>query len=147
MDRQLDDVNETLNASQKHINSVKGIFGGLKNKLKLKKRSSKTEKTEEKHSSKQLTKSQSLDTQYRSQPQQPTQKLEFAKISGSDREADINKNLEDMSMGLSRLTDIAKGMSSEMDRQNAVIERVDDKTRTTNDRIENQNKQMKKVLK
>ena len=77
--------------------------------------------------------------------QQP--KAEFAKISGSDREVEINKNLEDMSMGLSRLTALAKDMSFELDRQNPVIDRISGKVEGTNVRIDDQNKQMKRILK
>ena len=140
MNRKLDDVNETLTSTQKNINSVKSKFGGLKNKLGLSK-SLKVEKTKEKSASKSDKQKQ------QQQQQQPPVKAEFAKISGSDREVEINKNLEDMSLGLSRLTALAKDMSFELDRQNPVIDRIGSKVDVTNNRIDDQNKQMKKILK
>ena len=33
MDRKLDEVNQTLTVTQKNLNNVKSIFGGLKNKF------------------------------------------------------------------------------------------------------------------
>ena len=59
----------------------------------------------------------------------------------------FNKNLEEMSLGLTRLTSLAKDMSFELDRQNPVIDRIGAKVDVTNNRIDDQNKQMKKILK
>ena len=141
MDRKLDDVNQTLTATQKNLNSVKSIFGGLKNKFGWG-NSFKAEKIEEKPLPKSTSTSKDLSKQ-----QHPQTKTEFAKISGSDRETEINKNLEEMSFGLTRLTSLAKDMSFELDRQNPVIDRIGSKVDVTNNRIDDQNKQMKKILK
>ena len=148
MNRQLDDVNHTLNESQKNINSVKSLFGGLKNKFGLKNKSPKEKKLEDKSLSKSFSNSKTFDQKQQQQYQQHQPKAEeFAKISGSDREVEINKNLEEMSMGLTRLTNLAKGMSYEMDRQNPIIDNIGTKVGNTDERIKNQNKQMNKVLK
>jgi len=128
MDRKLDEVNQTLTVTQKNLNNVKSIFGGLKNKFGWG-NSFKAEKVEDKPLPKSSSTSKGLDKQQ----QQPPVKAEFAKISGSDREVEINKNLEDMSF--------------ELDRQNPVIDRIGSKVDVTNNRIDDQNKQMKKILK
>ena len=33
VDSQLDTINDNLNATQKHINQIKSVFGGLKNRF------------------------------------------------------------------------------------------------------------------
>jgi len=142
MDRKLDEVNQTLTVTQKNLNNVKSIFGGLKNKFGWG-NSFKAEKVEDKPLPKSSSTSKGLDKQQ----QQPPVKAEFAKISGSDREVEINKNLEDMSLGLSRLTSLAQDMSFELDRQNPMIDNMSSKVDTTNNRIDHQNSQMKKILK
>ena len=142
MDQRLDEVNNTLTATQKNLNSVKSIFGGLKNKFGWG-NSFKAEKVVEKP----ITKSTSSSKGFDKQQQQAQPKAEFAKISGSSREEEINQNLEGLSQGLTRLTALAKDMSFELDRQNPVIDRLGGKVAITNARIDDQNKQMKTILK
>ena len=82
-----------------------------------------------------------------SSQQQAASKPQFATITGSDREAEINKNLDLMSDGLGRLKNLSLDMQNELNRQDPLIGRLTAKTDTTHSRIENQNTQMKKILK
>lgn len=78
-------------------------------------------------------------------PKEPIRAGDMPTISGSDREKEINRNLEEMSLGLSHLTSLAKDMQVELDRQNPLIERITDKTEKTYGRIESQNAQIKRI--
>lgn len=80
-----------------------------------------------------------------SKPREPIRAEDVGSITGSDREKEINKNLEEMSKGLSHLTSLAKDMQFELDRQNPLIDRISEKTDRTHGRIESQNAQIKKI--
>ena len=136
----LDDVNNTLIATQKDLNKVKSVFGGLKNKFI--RNSHKADTKPEKNALK-TDSGKNVDKQ-KQKKEQP--KAEFARITGSDREVELNKNLEDMSIGLSHLKSLAEGMSFELDRQKPVIVGIENKAYFTNNRIDDQNKQMKDIL-
>ena len=138
IDQRLDEVDQTLTATQKNINQIKSIFGGLKNRFM---RTSK-----EKNPLPSSSSSSSLNSQRQSfQPQSTTSKADFVPITGSDREKDMFKNLEEMSVGLSHITSLARDMSAELDRQNSTIDRITVKTDRTNAKINAQNTQMKKI--
>lgn len=77
----------------------------------------------------------------------PLKKEDFATITGSDREAELNQNLEALSAGLGRLKNLGIDMQKELERQDPLIDRLNSKTDSTQQRIENQNTQMKKLLK
>ena len=148
IDERLDDVNHTLTATQKNLNSVKSVFGGIKNKFFGNWVNSYGADTKSDKNAPKMTSSASSSKGFDKQKQQQEQpKAEFARITGSDREVELNKNLEDMSLGLSRLTNLAKDMSFELDRQNPIIDRIGGKVDGTNARIDSQNAQMKKILK
>ncbi len=66
-------------------------------------------------------------------------------ITGSDREKEINKNLDEMSLGLKSLNSLANDMKRELDRQNPLIENITRKSEATHQRIDEQDKQMKRI--
>ncbi|XP_068228612.1 synaptosomal-associated protein 29 [Palaemon carinicauda] len=59
----------------------------------------------------------------------------------------LDSDLDDMALGLSRLKGLAKGLSSELEDQNTMLERIGDKTERADLTIGSQNTQMKKILK
>jgi hypothetical protein len=59
----------------------------------------------------------------------------------------LDRNLEEMSLGLSRLKGLANNLNTELDEHNAILDRLDHKTGSTHIRIEKQNKDMSKLLK
>lgn len=150
IDNQLDNINDNLNSTQKHINSIKSVFGGLKNRF-FKGTSTKSIDVPKSDSSSSLAKTTSLksstSSQQMSQQQSTSRPADFGRITGSAREEEINKNLDEMSLGLSRLTNLAQEMQFELERQDPLINRLTPKMDITKSRIEDQNKQMKKVLK
>jgi uncharacterized coiled-coil protein SlyX len=153
IDNRLDDVNQTLTSTQKNINQIKSIFGGLKNKFTNwgsqtpanNGKDSKDPVVQSKSDSK-LPVSSSFNSMSTSKLP-PQQKAEFTTITSSDREKEINKNLDEMSLGLGRLTNLAKEMSFELDKQNPLIDKLNNKVGQTHVKINAQNDQMKKILK
>lgn len=138
---QLDNVNNTLNATQKNLNQIKSVFGGLKNKffgVKTPKLDSFTVSSSDSKPSMHTSKSANTISH---------QKADFAVITGSDREKEMNKNLEEMSMGLKRLANLGLDMQRELDRQDPLINRLNDKAGSTKYRIDDQQTQIKKILK
>ena len=132
-------MDHELNMTQKHVNSLKSIFGGIKNRFARNKNPKKNELPD--------FKSSSSSTISRKIVQTAQQKADFVPLTGSDREKETFKNLEEMSVGLSHITSLAKDMSNELDRQNYTIERITDKTDKTKAKMDFQHHQMKRVLK
>lgn len=59
----------------------------------------------------------------------------------------IDRNLEDMCTSLTRLKGLAEGLGDEIDSQNEVLDRLNDKTDKADFSIMRQNKDMNKLLK
>lgn len=72
---------------------------------------------------------------------------EFAKITGSDREVEINRNLQEMSTGLDRLKDLGLTMRNELDKQNTDISSIEGKTEFVKQRVDDQTHKMNYLLK
>ena len=142
-----DDVNNTLTATQKDLNKVKSVFGGLKNKFLRNSHKVDTKpgknapKTDSGKNFFLLLRKTFFCFDMQEQPE-----VEFARITGSDREVELNKNLEEMSKGLSHLKSLGEGMSFELDRQKPVIVGIESKAYSIKGRINDQNEQMKDIL-
>ena len=141
IDEKLDDVDQTLTMTQKNINNIKSIFGGFKNYFTRNKEPPKKSEIQTSNPSNHLNNPRQM------LQQQIQTKADFVPLTGSDREQEMFKNLEEMSVGLSHIKALARDMSGELDRQNETIERITDKTDRTKSKIDFQNTQMKKVLK
>jgi hypothetical protein len=146
IEENLDNVNSKLTDTQKNLNKIKSVFGGLKNRFAFSttppgtsaKSSSKSEKPAV-HVSKSMS-----DVKMNSNN---AIKPEYAVITGSDREQELNKNLEEMSLGLKGLTNLALDMQRELNRQDPTLERLNAKAPTIQNKINYQNDQMKQILK
>lgn len=141
IDEKLDDVDQTLTATQKNINQVKSIFGGLKNRFM---RSSSSSNSISKQAPPKSVSTSKSKSNFNESSQQSKPKFTET-ITGSDREKEINRNLDDMSSGLSELNSLALNMKFELERQNPMIERITEKSERTHNRIEHQDKQMKQI--
>ena len=87
-----------------------------------------------------------INSQKEVKPQAPMPvKADFVKITNSAREEQIGDHLNLMSESLARIKEMAGGMSSELDRQNNQIERLNTKSIATNDRITKQTSEMKRL--
>jgi synaptosomal-associated protein 29 len=149
IDETLDDVDQKLTSTQKNLNQLKSVFGGLKNKFFAPKNSLSNGnlKALEKEANAKQQQQMKTSSSQNAFSTTTASKPEFAKITGSDREAELNKNLDDMSLGLSRLKSLGLDMQRELDKQDPLIGRLIVKSETTNTRVDNQNAQMKKILK
>ncbi len=140
VNEKLDDINATLTHTQKNINQIKSIFGGLKNRfMSSSKSSDKLDKQAKPEKAPKQEKSRGGAAAAGEAP------AEFAVITGSDREKEINKNLDEMSLGLKSLNSLANDMKRELDRQNPLIENITRKSEATHQRIDEQDKQMKRI--
>lgn len=163
-ERRLDDINTTLKYSQKHIQGIKSVFGGIKNFLSKSKTeplpspsSAKPEPLVPESSSKRdlqeaINKAKSSDTGY-NHPALRVRNIEdpsesYAKSSEeSDSQAILDKNLDEMLGGLSRLKGLALGLGEEIESQNHLVENIITKSERADMNIQRQNKDMNRLLK
>ncbi|XP_069685369.1 synaptosomal-associated protein 29 [Periplaneta americana] len=171
-EKRLDEINTTLRFSQKHIQGIKSVFGSLKNYLSGKSGEQppapSLKETDDSSISSGMVASSSplagsLD-QSRANIGSPTENHPGLKIRGlaDDRwdepsastasgSQNVNKildrNLDDMCSSLSRLKGLAQGLGEEIDTQNDVLDRLNDKTDKADFTILRQNKEMAKILK
>ena len=137
INKKLDDVDQTLTATQKNINQIKSIFGGFKNKFMGKSSSTNLIKED--------AKKKPMPTSSSSNSFQNQNRAENVAITGSDREKEIYKNLDEMSSGLTHLNSLAKAMTFELDRQDPLIGNITAKSERTHAKIDSQNDQMKRI--
>lgn len=139
----LDEVDNTLNATQKNINSLKSVFGGLRNKFF----SGSSNNTKSKSGLTPSSSSNSMSGGNLSGQASAGPRPQFVPITGSDREQEIGKNMDELSIGLGNLKQLAMGMNQELKRQEPIVDNLTIKTDRTHVKILEQEKQMKKVLK
>lgn len=143
LEDKLDDIDHTLTTTQKNINKIKSVFGGIKNSFMFrgsgqppKAEMSKGEKKLIKENNARLTASQSENN---------IRPAAFETITGSDREKDINSNLDEMSRGLKNLNSLALDMKFELERQDPLIKRITDKSEKVHTKIKAQEWDMKRI--
>ncbi|XP_005391895.1 PREDICTED: synaptosomal-associated protein 29 [Chinchilla lanigera] len=143
-EKMVDKMDQDLKTSQRHINSIKSVFGGLVNYFKskpaetpaeqngmltpqpnsrLKEAISTSKEQEEKYqaSHPNLRKLDNVDSQTGSAvsteayPKNPHLRAYHQKI---------DSNLDELSMGIGRLKDIALGMQTEIEEQDDILDRL-----------------------
>ncbi|CAO1340351.1 unnamed protein product [Diamesa serratosioi] len=150
----LDDINSTLRFSQKHLNGLKSVFGGLKNYLSGKndygsKLTSPTEGkiSEESSSSIGSPTDQSRENQYESHPTTRLRNdLDQQQAMNGGFNEQLDRNLDDMADSLSRLRGLAIDLDQEITSQNFLIDDISNKTEDVDLKIGKQNKDMHKIL-
>lgn len=160
-EKSLDDINTTLRFSQRHIQGIKSVFGGLKNLISGK------SGTLPSASSKNITESTSSasSNDYRVIDRSNAQKMAVQnsmhpglKIRGlcdtddnstmeSNAQAAIDNNLDHMLSSIYRIKDLSYTLGDEIESQNDLIDRVMDKTEKADGVISKQNKDIQKILK
>lgn len=74
-------------------------------------------------------------------------RLEESRKVHSARMQDVDDNLDLMSDGLGRLKNLAVGLNDEIETQNDLLDRINDKVMDTDDTLWHQQKQIKRILK
>ncbi|GFV18192.1 synaptosomal-associated protein 29 [Trichonephila clavipes] len=175
IEENLDFINSTMRTSQKHINSLKSIFGGIKNYFSKGGQqdpavSIPVDVSERKHSSALNTTIDNLKSDTRlSEATHPALRVRnlpyddtdsfgndlspvktpspVATKSTNNIEEKLDKNLEFMSMGLGRLKNLAIGLNDEIEQQNEMIDTIHNKADKADETLEYQNRQIKRILK
>ncbi|XP_007439165.1 synaptosomal-associated protein 29 [Python bivittatus] len=170
-ERMVDKMDQDLKTSQKHINSIKSVFGGLVNYFKAKPQEIKPEQNgaSEYQGTNRLKEALSVSKEQESKYQEShpnLRKLDNSEFSSSGTSSDssshpdryprnqhlrachqkIDSNLEDMSSGLGRLKNLALGLQSEIDEQDEILHRLTCKVDTLDVNIKSTDKRIKDEL-
>ncbi|KAK9498127.1 hypothetical protein O3M35_004005 [Rhynocoris fuscipes] len=156
--KSLDDINSTLRFSQRHIQGIKSVFGGLKNLISGKPSvpPKKTPTISENEPLSQpsnlcsvLDKSSTstgglhpalaLTDKYVERPE------EFKGYP--DKQEVLNENMEQILHSVKKLKDLASGLGEEIDSQNDLIEGIIGKAERADRTLAKQNKDINKLIK
>jgi len=168
----LDEINNTLKQSERHLTGIKSVFGGIKNYLFAKNSGLPPASAHQPSTSQNMLHSKSEESIASSSSRRPTytgsyqpendrldtireQNHPALKSRGlvEDMEktasADevLDRNLDEMAMGLSRLKGLALDLNAELDEHDDILIRLDDKASRTGIKVEKQNKDLSKLLK
>ncbi|CAG9770828.1 unnamed protein product [Ceutorhynchus assimilis] len=146
IDGQLDHLNNTLVTSQKNINGLTSMFGGLKSWFGNKKKaqdeiSVKTILDDDKHIEKSNLE-QNMTNYNNFSVQSDAQEVQ----NPPDFNSRFNNNMSEMSKSISMLKSLATDIGEEIDDQNILISDIARKTEEVDIKILQQNKEMKKIL-
>nr|XP_018911025.1 PREDICTED: synaptosomal-associated protein 29 [Bemisia tabaci] len=175
-ERRIDDINNTLRFSQKHINGIKSVFGSLKNYIKGNKNDPKMNPTSAIGKVPELTEdadtaaSRSSLRAYVQQDQtitkpenhpglrirglysdevedDPWQRKVQAQKADVNVEAILDSNLDEMASSISRLKGLALDLGDEIEQQNDLIDNIMVKTDKADFSINRQQKEINRLLK
>ncbi|KAL7986811.1 hypothetical protein Chor_013094 [Crotalus horridus] len=135
-ERMVDKMDQDLKTSQKHINSIKSVFGGLVSYFKAKPQETKPEENgaPQYQGSDRLKEALSVSKEQESKYQETHPNLR--KLDNSD----------EMSTGLGRLKNLALGLQTEIDEQDDVLVRLTQKVDTLDVNIKSTDKRIKDQL-
>ncbi|XP_070618932.1 synaptosomal-associated protein 29 [Erythrolamprus reginae] len=170
-ERMVDKMDQDLKTSQKHINSIKSVFGGFVNYFKAKPQDIKPEQNgaSEYQGSNRMKEALSISKEQESKYQEShpnLRKLENSDSSSSATGSDnpsqsnqyprnqhlrtyhqkIDNNLDEMSTGLGRLKNLALGLQTEIDEQDEILDRLTGKVDTLDINIKSTDKRIKEEL-
>jgi len=163
----LDEINNTLKQSERHLTGIKSVFGGIKNYLFAKSSGLPPAAAQQPPTSQNVRLSNSdsdiasssarkpmyqpendrLDT-IREQNHPALKSRGLVEESEKPKSVDdvLDQNLDEMAMGLSRLKGLALDLNAELDEHDDILIRLDDKASRTGIKVEKQNKDMSKIL-
>ncbi|NWW28444.1 SNP29 protein, partial [Falcunculus frontatus] len=169
-EQMVDKMDQDLKTSQKHINSIKSVWGGLVNYFKAKPPESKPEQNgaPEYYANSRLKEAvmSSKEQEPKYQESHPNlRKLDnsdndFSKadlVSSVQRDAypknqqlrayhqKIDNNLDEMSSGLSRLKSLALGLQTEIEEQDDMLDRLTKKVETLDVNIKNTDRKVRQL--
>uniref|UniRef100_A0A8C4R7E7 Synaptosomal-associated protein 29 n=1 Tax=Eptatretus burgeri TaxID=7764 RepID=A0A8C4R7E7_EPTBU len=169
--RALDQIDKDMKTSQRHINSIKSVWWGIKNYMRGKPeeaattRKSNVDETRQPNTRLQAAMKQSFQNGEGEQPQGDHPVLQHrwdndANESPPDAENDahcaridvvrachkkMDNNLDEIGSGMSRLKNLAMGLQEEIDEQNELIDRVTDKVSVIDIKLKNAEGQIHKL--
>lgn len=165
----LDEINHTLKTSERHLNGIKSVFGGIKNYLFAKNSGlpsggSQSGSSTMSGPSKMPQSNSDLAIGGRIKHYQPSEDPRLDSLREETHpalrqrgliEPDVAKrsvddvlddNLDEMAKGLSRLKGLALDLNAELDEHDDIIDRIDDKASHAGIKVNKQNKDMSKLL-
>ncbi|KAI8749260.1 synaptosomal-associated protein 29 [Biomphalaria glabrata] len=160
-----DSMQQNLKTSQRHLNNIKSVFGGIKNWWSTdKKQANSTAKPVEANSRLKAALETSekskpdvrgfydeddLDSKFMASARKPVsgQYTMITPVTRSAREEEVDQNLALMGDGMSRLKSLALGLGDEIEKQNEQLDRINTKVDSTDILLGHQNTQMKRILK
>ncbi|NXP67053.1 SNP29 protein, partial [Chloropsis cyanopogon] len=169
-EQMVDKMDQDLKTSQRHINSIKSVWGGLVNYFKAKPPESKPEQNgaPEYYANSRLKEAMISSKEYESKYQESHPNLrrldnsddDFNKadlVSSVQRDAypknqqlrayhqKIDTNLDEMSSGLSRLKSLALGLQTEIEEQDDMLDRLTKKVETLDVNIKNTDRKVRQL--
>lgn len=157
--RQLDEINTTLRFSQKHLNGLKSVFGGLKNYLSGQKNQPPPPNASSGRGGAATSPSgaafngvgpSSTDNSYEGHPvsrlRSDVQQFEEPQASGNNFEHQLVNNLDLMAGSISRLKGLAIDLNTDIDSQNELIDTITNKVEDVDLKIQRQNRDMNKLM-
>lgn len=177
IEENLDTINNTMRTSQKHINSIKSIFGGIKNYfskgstadpvakpppevIPSKKLPSNLQGTvgemridskesENSHPAFRVRDLPYVDNEFFNEEVSEEQVISPTASSrfANDVDGKIDQNIDHLAFGLGRLKNLAIGLNEEIEQQNDMIDAIHNKADKADETLEYQNRQIKRILK
>ncbi|XP_047684024.1 synaptosomal-associated protein 29 [Prionailurus viverrinus] len=146
-EKMVDKMDQDLKTSQKHINSIKSMFGGLVNYFKSKPTETPPEQNGPLTPQASSRLKEAISTSKEQEAQYQASHPNLRKLNDSDSipggagpaasteaypknphlrayHQKIDSNLDELSMGLGRLKDIALGMQTEIEEQDDILDRL-----------------------
>merc|ERR1719210_945520 len=171
-EERLDDINSTLKTSERHLQGIKSVFGGIKNYFSSRNGAAAAgtnNSSQSKSSNINSAPNGNITASSGSNAQFNSNRLNGFEDSGdrfddrsenhpalrtrglhenSNKSVDdiLDSNLDEMSLGLGRLKGLAMNLNEELEEHNAILDRLDDKTANADWRVKKQNKDMDKIL-
>ncbi|XP_010282192.1 PREDICTED: synaptosomal-associated protein 29 [Phaethon lepturus] len=159
----VDKMDQDLKTSQRHISSIKSVWGGLINYFKAKPPEGKPEQngTPEYYANSRLKEAIMSSKEQESKYQESHPNLR--KLDNSDLVSPVQKdsypknqhlrafhqkidnNLDEMSSGLSRLKNLALGLQTEIDEQDDMLDRLTKKVETLDVNIKSTDKKVRQL--
>jgi synaptosomal-associated protein 29 len=151
---QLDTINTSLKFSQRHLNGIKSMFGGLKNYLSGRSDLEPSKLSPSSSNSSSIASPQlSADDRYSTHPttrlrNDSMQQQQQQQMSGNNVNFNkqLDRNLDEMCDSLSRLKGLAIDLNGEIETQNDLIGEIGDKVESADMKINKQNREMFKIL-
>ncbi|XP_031635290.1 synaptosomal-associated protein 29 [Contarinia nasturtii] len=146
--KHLDDINQTLRFSQKHLNGLKSIFGGLKNYIAGQRDEQPLSQvaptpTVDKRNVQSFSQLHGTNMQSESILHQSQSTITG---TGGNFNKQLDKNLDEMAGSLSRLKGLAIDLNQEIDDQNDLIENITTKVENVDAKLGRQNKEINRLL-